>query len=254
MMKRSAWSLLLLLCVQLPANAAQIKTPTEYLDDARDYFVSPLHWDAAQWRLAGAAAAIIVASSALDKPVRDHFAPRGTYPDNISPTRDALPLAALLVGTFAAGAVSHDHMLLGTGWDMGEAVVLGGLSSQGLKLISGRERPNEATKPSRFGHGGSSFPSGHTTIAFAAAQVLSDELPPDQWAWRTVAYGLATATAYARLDSNAHWLSDTAAGAALGMATGRFVSNRDIDRNAGLVMGVKPLHRGAMVTFALQVP
>ena len=36
-------------------------------------------------------------------------------------------------------------------------------------------------------------------------------------------YGLAVGTAYARMDHDAHWLSDTAAGAGLGIATARFV-------------------------------
>ncbi len=256
MTMKLAWSLLLLLCIQPTVQSAQLKDPAEYWSDTRDYVTAPLHWDAAQWRLAGAAAIGISAAYALDKPVRDHFAPASTATPttNISPTRDALPLVVLLAGTFAVGAVSHDSALTGTGWDMGEAVVLGTLSSQAFKLLAGRERPNVTTDHGRFRHGGDSFPSGHTTVAFAAAQVLADALAPDAWGWRTLAYGLATATAYARLDSNAHWLSDTAAGAALGIATGRFVSNRAPDRSHNFALGVQPLHRGAMVTIALVSP
>ncbi len=136
---------------------------------------------------------------------------------------------------------------------MGEAVLLGTLSSQAFKLLAGRERPYEATSPGRFRHGGSSFPSGHTTAAFAAAQVLADELPRDQWGWRILAYGLASATAYARMDSNAHWLSDTVAGAALGIATGRFVSSRSPDENSRISVGVAPAYRGAVVTFVIEI-
>ena len=40
---------------------------------------------------------------------------------------------------------------------------------------------------------------------------------------RTLGYGLAVGTAYARMDHDAHWLSDTVAGAGLGIATARFV-------------------------------
>jgi membrane-associated phospholipid phosphatase len=89
-------------------------------------------------------------------------------PTNINPTRDVLPLAAMLAGTFAAGALTHDRQLTGTGWDMGEAVVLASLSAQALKLVASRERPNSTTSPGHFRHGGSSFPSGHTTVAGAA--------------------------------------------------------------------------------------
>jgi membrane-associated phospholipid phosphatase len=230
-----------------------LKAPAEYLTDTRDYFLAPLHWNVNQWRLAGGAIAGIAVAYTLDNSVQDHFAPSNGPAKNISPTRDVLPLAAMLVGTLAVGTLGHDRQLRGTSWDMGEAVVLGSLSVQVLKLAAGRERPNATTSPSRFGRGGVSFPSGHTTVAFAAAQVLADELPSDKWGWRALAYGLAAATAYARLDSNAHWLSDTVAGAALGMATGRFVSNREPDRKSVVAMGVTPVHRGAMLTFAVDV-
>jgi len=76
-------------------------------------------------------------------------------------------------------------------------------------------------------------------------------MPRDQWGWRVLAYSLAGATAYGRLDSNAHWLSDTVAGAALGISTGRFVSNRDPERKSRLSMYVAPWHGGARVQFVV---
>ncbi len=141
--------------------------------------------------------------------------------------------------------------LVDTGWDMGEAVVLSSLSAHVLKFTFGRQRPSQTTSPDRFGKGGSSFPSGHTTAAFAAAQVLVDELPQEQWGWRLLAYGLAGATAYGRMNSNAHWLSDTVAGAALGIVTGRFVSNRRQERTSQVSVSVKPTNHGALVAFAI---
>jgi membrane-associated phospholipid phosphatase len=79
-------------------------------------------------------------------------------------------------------------------------------------------------------------------------------MPREAWGWRALAYGLAGATAYARLDGNVHWLSDTVAGAALGMATGRFVSGRhDGDaRPQRVTMMVAPLDHGAMLNFSVR--
>jgi membrane-associated phospholipid phosphatase len=156
-----------------------------------------------------------------------------------------------MVGTFAMGALRHDKLISSTGWDMGEAVVLGTLSATAFKTLTGRRRPNESALHGRFGQGGDSFPSGHVTAVFAAAQVFADEMPPEQWGWRVLAYGLAGATVYARLDSNVHWLSDTVAGAALGIATGRFISGRSQSSKSRVQLWVAPLDRGALLTFAI---
>ena len=244
--------LIALLDLQLFGNCALAKTPAEYLTDVKDYTLAPLRWDAADWRWAGGAVVSIAAAYSLDLSVRDHLAPAGTATQsNPDRTRDNVPLAALVVGTFAMGAFRRDKQITNTGWDMGEAALLGSLSSLAFKTIIGRQRPYETASRSRFGQGSDSFPSGHTTAVFAAAQVFADEMPRGQWGWRVLAYGLAGATAYARMDSNAHWLSDTVAGAALGIATGRFISGRSQGSQSKLALWVAPLDRGALVSFAV---
>lgn len=84
-----------------------------------------------------------------------------------------------------------------------------------MKLITRRERPNGIDKKS--------FPSGHATRAFVSAELLHQEfghLSP----WISIAgYTTASATAYLRLYQNEHWLGDVLAGAAIGMATTKFV-------------------------------
>ena len=84
---------------------------------------------------------------------------------------------------------------------------------QPMKYSLHRERPNK----SNF----KSFPSGHTTTAFAAAEFLHQEyghLSP----WISVAgYSTAAATAYLRIHNNAHWLGDVIAGAGIGIASTR---------------------------------
>ena len=233
-------------------SVASAKSPGDYAEDARDYVLAPLHWDARDWQWAAVAAAGTVAAYSADVRVRNHFAADGAAPGaDPHSLRDAAPLAALTLGTYALGRWRRDDGLANTGRDMVEAVVLGGLSSVVLKSVTGRDRPNDTADRSRWREGGDSFPSMHVTAAFAAAQVFVDRMPHEQWRWRMLGYGLAGATMYGRLDSNVHWLSDTVAGAALGIATGRFVSGRDDKKPNKISMAIVPLDRGALLTFSL---
>ena len=243
-----------LLIVGAGARPVCAKSAGEYAGDLKDYVLSPLHWDEADWRWAGASAVGIAASYTLDNKVRDHFA-KGASLTASDPhsTRDAAPLAVLLVGGFALGKLSADKKLSNLGIDMGEAVVLSTLSASAFKAIAGRQRPNKSASHSRFGSGGDSFPSGHVTAVFAAAQVFADRMPREDWGWRALAYGLAGATAYMRLDGNVHWFSDTIAGAALGIASGRFVAGRDRDPQSRVAYSVVPMDHGALLSFNVRL-
>lgn len=247
--------LALSLACLLAAQPAAARSAGDYLGDVRDYALAPLHWDADDWSRAGIAAAAVAAAYSVDGRVREHFVaggvPAGRDPHSL---RDAAPLLALTAGTYAIGKLRHDDGTASIGVDMAEATALGLLSSTVLKAATGRDRPNETVSRSAWGEGGDSFPSGHATAAFAAAQVFVDRMPREAWGWRVLAYGLAGATVYARLDGNVHWFSDTVAGAALGMATGRFVSGRrgHDSRPSRVTMAVAPLEHGAMLNFAVR--
>ncbi|WP_345977917.1 phosphatase PAP2 family protein [Sulfurimonas sp. HSL3-7] len=106
-----------------------------------------------------------------------------------------LPLAERIVVEYA-GVVATDRV---TGW---------------LKKKSERERPN--------GTNTRSFPSGHSSAAFAYAAMANrniDRLPLTQgwkYAAQTVETSFAVLTAWARVEAGAHYPSDVLAGAALG--------------------------------------
>lgn len=99
------------------------------------------------------------------------------------------------------------------------------------KLITGRQRPNYladgATEPSptfrgpafSLKNGSTSFPSGHTTGAFAAATVFAEEYRDLPWV-PFLSYGAATLIGLSRITENKHWISDVFAGAGLGYITG----------------------------------
>lgn len=68
----------------------------------------------------------------------------------------------------------------------------------------------------------SSFPSGHTTAAFAAATVFASEYKDDPLI-PVIAYSAAGLIGISRVTENAHWATDVLAGFALGYTTGRLV-------------------------------
>jgi membrane-associated phospholipid phosphatase len=70
-----------------------------------------------------------------------------------------------------------------------------------------------------------SFPSGHTTTAFAAASAVTDETtlwwPRSTWIVGPLMYGGATMVGLSRMYHNRHWASDVAVGALIGTFSGK---------------------------------
>ena len=122
-----------------------------------------------------------------------------------------------------------------------QAYITGGILEAVLKTISGRTRPSfygasaeaEPTFTGPFGktsqdasgtRTNSSFPSGHTTVAFAAATVFAKEYANTPIV-PVLAYSAATLIGLSRITENKHWATDILAGATLGLLTGRQVVN-----------------------------
>lgn len=139
-----------------------------------------------------------------------------------------------------------------------------------VKIIAGQQRPNYADPQTgkispRF-HGPiyrfkkdaagnkpadnsyTSFPSGHATLAFAAATVYAMEYR-DRPLVPIIAYSAASLVGLTRITENKHWASNILLGAALGHLCGRQVVN-NYHRYARLKnAGKKP----NTVTFNLQI-
>ena len=124
-----------------------------------------------------------------------------------------------------------------------------------LKYAGGRERPDSTSDPNQWRSGGDSFPSTHTAAAFAIGTVLAESGNERyRWVRRILGYGMAGYTGYARLKHNAHWLSDTVAGAGLGISTAHFVMNRhDAMPDTGQFAWI-PLDHGVMLTYSRTLP
>ena len=102
------------------------------------------------------------------------------------------------------------------------------------RIIAGRERPYSEKGPWKFtiwnfDNEVQSFPSGHTTVAFALSTVLAEHFGT---VWSRIGfYGFASLTAYARVLNNQHWFSDVIVGALIGISGGIHVLAREESRN-----------------------
>jgi membrane-associated phospholipid phosphatase len=230
------------------------------LKDAEAYFTAPLHWNGRDWAYFGGALAAIAVAHHYDTQTRTHFdagssSPLG--PKESGELTDALPSAALLVGTWGYASLIGSHAGEGEAWNMFESAGLSLVSAYGLKYIVRRPGPDSTTDPNRWFSGGSSFPSEHTTLAFAVGTVLAESGNPEfRWVRRVIGYGVGFGTAYLRMKHNAHWLSDTVAGGALGMASAHFVMNRSAQREAdeNSEISLVPVQGGVMLAFTADLP
>lgn len=109
------------------------------------------------------------------------------------------------------------------------AVATSGLAVQLLKHTVGRARPRLAGgagafsfHPVSLGNGFASFPSGHTTSAFAAATALAFLVPRG----RVALFALAAAIGASRVVVGEHYPSDVVGGAALGIVTSLALARR----------------------------
>jgi membrane-associated phospholipid phosphatase len=142
--------------------------------------------------------------------------------------RGGQPEVFLTVGgaISAAGVVTREAELRRRGGRVLASLAVAGVSAVAIKEALGRMRPSDSRDPYLFRpfSGNESFPSGHTTMAFALAASLSEEI---QHRWVSVLlYAGAAGTGWSRMNDQRHWLSDVMGGAAVGIAAAKVIEGR----------------------------
>ncbi|MBD3671182.1 MAG: phosphatase PAP2 family protein [Gammaproteobacteria bacterium] len=225
MSRRARSMLLLLMALSAPAQAR------DWWADTQDYLASPTRWQVEQWQKLGGVVLLTGLAMQADDAVREGvLANQGPSGDTLAAVGNGWgeldSLAGLtLLGIYGTGLAREDTSLVRLSANGLEAVVLSGLTTAVGKQLFGRVRPAAAVDSKQWFQGQQSFPSGHTTAAFALSTVLAESGTPSLGR-RVFFYSLAGLTAFARMYDNRHWLSDTVMGAAIGIHAGRYVTRR----------------------------
>jgi len=139
-------------------------------------------------------------------------------------------LVYTLIGGEIAGALwfGGEDRLGKTFWQAIDSSALGAVSSEAMKHIFTRARPDQTSDPNKWFQGGGhySFPSGEVTAVTAIVTPFVLEYHRDYPA----VYALELLPAYiavARVKSQAHWQTDVLAGFGLGTLTGYLANSRD---------------------------
>src|SRR5215471_21611826 len=114
--------------------------------------------------------------------------------------------------TYAIARSMNKPGAMSFGRDLIRAQVIAELLTIGVKESTRRARPEGS---------GYSFPSGHTSTAFASATVIQEHYG---WKFGLPAYAVASYVAASRVEMKKHYLSDVAFGAAIGIVAGRTVT------------------------------
>jgi membrane-associated phospholipid phosphatase len=248
------WLAYIFLFVCAAPATADSQIAHDLAEDTKLYFTAPLHWDGRDWLHVGETLAVIGIAHQYDDDVRTHFVADLAAPlsrKDPHSARDALPAAAIVLATWAAAGWAQNADGYEEGREMLEAAGCSAVTTTLFKYAAGRGRPNETADPNDWRGGGDSFPSLHASAAFAIGTVLAESGSDNhRWIRRFLGYGIAGATGYARLHDNVHWLSDTVAGAAVGIATARFVMNRGEARYHGASFSVLPTDGGLMLAYS----
>jgi membrane-associated phospholipid phosphatase len=175
-------------------------------------FVSVFGKDSLKPFLIGAAAAGI--SSSYDMGMKASFGGQAQGFGRVGgKAGGATVMVPLTAGLFLAGRATHDNRFRAATYDVAQAAIVSMTYTSLIKSAAQRPRPD--------GSNTLSFPSGHTSGAFAMASVFDAHYGPKVG---IPAYAAAAAIGLSRIESNKHHLSDVLAGATLGYLVGHSVS------------------------------
>jgi len=222
-----------------------------YWSDTKQIVASPFHWKARQWSTFAGVVGVTAIVYFYDEEIYNFFQKNNSETSEnltkyaIEPWGSGLYTIPLLGIIYLTGHNNNRHKKVAlTGL---KAFLLTGGATVVAKHLFHRHRPYQDEPPNpklwegplEWGGQYTSFPSGHTSTAFAVASVLTSGYKDKLWVGIT-SYSVATLVGLSRIHDGDHWASDVLAGAALGTFIGTTLSRlnfNNIDINPTALNG-----------------
>ncbi len=210
------------LCAQVPGSAP--------LDDLRSRaLLQPSDWVLGAIFFGSLATIHTEGFDELDEAIKPNLTRRDAFdrwaPRNLGRIDIGLGLTG---ATFLIGVAAGSETTSRVGLRSLETLLLNTVLTSSMKVTIGRARPFTGLDEDDFDSFSASperrsFPSGHTSNAFALATTISRELREGAPWVPFVAYPIAAYVGVSRVLDERHWLTDVMAGAALGVFSSRLI-------------------------------
>ncbi|MBT5633601.1 MAG: phosphatase PAP2 family protein [Nitrospina sp.] len=201
------------------------------IEDTRYVLTSPWRWDNSDWTAAsivlGVTGGLFLLDDRIQNVVEDN---RNSTTDDLSNFFEHFGNAFIslpaLTGLYLYGRLGENYKMERTALLATESFLVTSLFTTVIKAGIGRARPDTTDSSSSTFSGpfssNNSFPSGHTSTAFAIATVVAHEYEENPM-MAPISYGIASLTGLSRINDDQHWASDIFLGAALGYFTSKTI-------------------------------
>ncbi len=202
----------------------------QFFEEGKNLVTSPKNWNGSDWLKLGiilsASYGIMHADEAIRTEIQTNQQMRGTIPIEFGRKWGEPVASGLIVGFLLLhDAVTDNKKNRNTAFEIIQSQFYAGSVDQLLKIGFSRARPYMEKgafdfSPVQIDDDFWSYPSGHTTMAFALSTTLAQNVNSDLM--KIVCFIPAFMTAYARMYEDKHWASDVFVGAFLGYFTAKF--------------------------------
>jgi membrane-associated phospholipid phosphatase len=232
-----------------------------YWHDTKDIITEPARWKGQQWATFAGVATAWTVTYAFDEDIYEFFQRNRSGASNktskwVEPLGSGYYSVPILAGIYIFSNRNSRHRNVAlTG--LKAYILAGGAAAVGKHLFH-RHRPSENDPPDPYRWDGPypftfdhvSFPSGHTTSAFAVASVLTMGYRDKPWVGIT-SYTVASLVGLSRINDTRHWASDVIAGAALGSFIGITLSKINFNKNLTVEPGYSSYGAGLRMSWKL---
>ena len=261
-LSRAVFIALILPCAPAFAGERPLPDPVGYAGrlwgDFKELPQKPGTWTKRQWYLAGGVLAATGGALLIDGNIREYHETHRSetwrhISQEVTHFGDIKYQIPIISGFYAGGLAFGSPTMRKIAADATEASVIAAfLINPTLCFITGRALPNaheESGKFVPFRFHRFSFPSGHTSAAFALASVLDIDLRNSFGYWQTpLLYGMAAGVAHSRIYDDKHYLSEVILGGAIGWSIGTWIASKDRSP-APPAVTLLPYLNGAQVAF-----